>query len=49
MQLFEGMKAFRGDDNKIRLFRPMENMRRMLSTSERSCLPVSKVEVFQTF
>lgn len=38
-ELFEGMKAFRGDDNKIRLFRPMENMKRMLATSERACLP----------
>lgn len=38
-ELFEGMKAFRGDDDKIRLFRPMENMKRMLSTAERACLP----------
>ena len=40
MQLFEGMKAYRGDDGKIRLFRPELNMRRMLSTAERSVLPV---------
>ncbi|XP_060576542.1 branched-chain-amino-acid aminotransferase-like isoform X1 [Ruditapes philippinarum] len=39
-ELFEGMKAYRGDDDKIRLFRPMENMKRMLSTSERACLPL---------
>ncbi|XP_052800594.1 branched-chain-amino-acid aminotransferase, cytosolic-like [Mya arenaria] len=40
VELFEGMKAFRGDDDRIRLFRPMENMQRMLRTSERSCLPL---------
>ena len=40
-QLFEGMKAFRGNDNKIRLFRPMLNMERMHRSSDRSCLPVS--------
>ncbi|KAJ8364281.1 hypothetical protein SKAU_G00131120 [Synaphobranchus kaupii] len=39
-ELFEGMKAFRGVDNHIRLFRPMLNMQRMLSSAERSCLPL---------
>lgn len=39
-QCFEGMKAFRGDDNKIRLFRPMENMRRLNRSADRACLPV---------
>ncbi|CAF0819394.1 unnamed protein product [Adineta ricciae] len=38
-ELFEGMKAYRGDDGKIRLFRPDLNMKRMLSTAERSVLP----------
>ncbi|KAG7492090.1 hypothetical protein MATL_G00011010 [Megalops atlanticus] len=38
-ELFEGMKAFRGVDNHIRLFRPMLNMQRMLRSAERSCLP----------
>lgn len=41
VQLFEGMKAFRGVDNYVRLFRPMMNMERMHRTAERSCLPVS--------
>ena len=40
-QLFEGMKAFRGVDNHIRLFRPNLNMERMHRTADRSCLPVS--------
>ncbi|TRY62244.1 hypothetical protein DNTS_020209 [Danionella cerebrum] len=39
IQLFEGMKAYRGLDNKVRLFRPMMNMKRMLKSSQRSCLP----------
>jgi branched-chain amino acid aminotransferase len=34
------MKAYRGDNGKIRLFRPDLNMKRMLSTAERSVLPV---------
>lgn len=40
MQLFEGMKAYRGPDNKVRLFRPMINMKRMLKSAHRACLPV---------
>lgn len=39
MELFEGMKAFRGADNKIRLFRPEKNMERMLRTAVRAALP----------
>lgn len=41
IQLFEGMKAYRGVDNKIRLFRPEQNMDRMRRTAARSSLPVS--------
>ncbi|KTF73036.1 hypothetical protein cypCar_00020692 [Cyprinus carpio] len=39
VQLFEGMKAYRGPDNKVRLFRPMINMKRMLKSAHRACLP----------
>ncbi|KAL7977393.1 hypothetical protein Chor_009342, partial [Crotalus horridus] len=39
VELFEGMKAFRGIDQRIRLFRPMLNMDRMLRSSQRACLP----------
>ena len=39
IELFEGMKAYRGEDNKIRMFRPFENMKRMKSTAQRSYLP----------
>lgn len=38
-QLFEGMKAYRGEDGRIRLFRPDRNMARMLNTAARSSLP----------
>ncbi|XP_013408204.1 branched-chain-amino-acid aminotransferase, cytosolic [Lingula anatina] len=39
VELFEGMKAFRGVDGKIRLFRPEENMKRMNNSATRCCLP----------
>jgi len=38
-ELFEGMKAYRCVDNKVRLFRPMENLNRMALTTERTGLP----------
>lgn len=34
------MKAYRGVDNKIRIFRPDLNMIRMNNTAARACLPV---------
>ncbi len=33
-EAFEGLKAFRGKDNKIRVFRPIENAKRMQSTAQ---------------
>uniref|UniRef100_A0A673WSV5 Branched-chain-amino-acid aminotransferase n=1 Tax=Salmo trutta TaxID=8032 RepID=A0A673WSV5_SALTR len=48
IELFEGMKAFRGVDNHIRLFRPNLNMERMHRTADRSCLPLfDKVELLE--
>uniref|UniRef100_A0A2C9JWQ8 Branched-chain-amino-acid aminotransferase n=2 Tax=Biomphalaria glabrata TaxID=6526 RepID=A0A2C9JWQ8_BIOGL len=38
-ELFEGMKAYRCVDGKIRMFRPTENMKRMGKTAQRSALP----------
>ena len=38
-ELFESMKAYRGVDNNVRLFRPMLNMTRMAMSARRSCLP----------
>lgn len=39
LQAFEGMKAFKGDDGKTRLFRPMKNMERMNSSAETLFFP----------
>lgn len=37
--IFEGLKAYRGVDGKIRLFRPMENMKRFNRSAWRMCMP----------
>ncbi|MFH4978299.1 hypothetical protein AB6A40_005008 [Gnathostoma spinigerum] len=39
IELFEGMKAYRGHDGKIRLFRPEMNVARMRRSAARSALP----------
>lgn len=39
LQLFEGMKAYRGADDRIRIFRPNMNMNRMNLSAKRSGLP----------
>ncbi|XP_031614398.1 branched-chain-amino-acid aminotransferase, cytosolic [Oreochromis aureus] len=39
IQLFEGFKVYRGDDSRLRLFRPMLNMSRMANSAKRACLP----------
>ena len=38
-EIFEGMKAYRASDGSIRLFRPMENIKRLNTSAERLCLP----------
>lgn len=38
-EIFEGMKAYRAADGTIRLFRPLENIKRMNNSAERLCLP----------
>lgn len=38
-ECFEGMKAYRTDNGKVQLFRPMENVRRMNTSCERLCIP----------
>src|SRR5512132_2645350 len=37
--MFEGMKAFRGKDGKVRLFRPMRHAQRMAAGAPRLCMP----------
>ncbi|XP_013854063.1 branched-chain-amino-acid aminotransferase, mitochondrial isoform X4 [Sus scrofa] len=41
LQLFEGLKAYKGGDQRVRLFRPWLNMDRMLRSALRLCLPPS--------
>lgn len=38
-EIFEGMKAYRYEDGRIGLFRPMENAKRMNRSAERMCIP----------
>ncbi len=38
-EVFEGMKAYRGENGEIRLFRPMENFKRLNSSNERLVIP----------
>ena len=45
IELFEGLKAFRGVDGKVRIFRADANARRLLSTAERLCLPLPTEEM----
>ena len=44
--LFEGMKAYRGDDGKIRLFRPDMNWKRMDDGASRLCMQSPPHELF---
>ena len=38
-EVFEGMKAYRGEDDKIYLFRPEENIARLNRSCARVCIP----------
>lgn len=44
--LFEGMKAFRGVDQKIRLFRPEMNWKRLQVGAERLCMKAPDRDLF---
>ncbi len=37
--IFDGLKAFRGVDGKIRLFRPQKHVERMNNSAKRLCIP----------
>ena len=43
---FEGLKAFRGVDGKVRLFRPADNARRFQSSAYKLCLEPMPTDVF---
>ena len=45
IELFEGLKAFRGADGKVRLFRVQDNAERLRSSAERLWLPVPATEM----
>ena len=38
--IFEGLKAYRGQDGRVRLFRAMENMKRLNRSAHRMCMPL---------
>lgn len=44
--LFEGMKAFRGTDGVIRLFRPEKNWGRLVDGATRLCMEAPPFEIF---
>lgn len=46
-QAFEGLKAYRGSDDKIRLFRWIENARRMLNSANGILMPEVPVQMFK--
>lgn len=45
-ELFEGLKAYRGRDERIRLFRPELNIERMLASADRLQLPTFDAQEF---
>jgi branched-chain amino acid aminotransferase len=45
-EIFEGLKAYRGKDDQLFLFRPNENIRRMNASAERLCMPPIPQELF---
>lgn len=45
-EAFEGLKAFRGKDDKIRLFRVEENAKRMINSAKRVKMAEPPVELF---
>lgn len=38
-EIFEGMKAYRAPDGTVRLFRPLENVKRLNCSARRMCIP----------
>ena len=44
--VFEGMKAYRGYDGAIRLFRPDRNANRLIASCERLCIPPIDEQTF---
>lgn len=45
-ETFEGLKAYRGKDGNIYLFRPYMNAKRFQNSNERMCMPIIDEELF---
>jgi branched-chain amino acid aminotransferase len=45
-EIFEGLKAYRGKDGSIYLFRPEENIKRMKTSAEKLCMPPMDEKIF---
>ena len=45
--IFEGMKAFRTEDDRVQIFRVEKHYQRLVRTTERMCMPVVSEEVFR--
>ncbi|OPY88768.1 MAG: Branched-chain-amino-acid aminotransferase 2 [Smithella sp. PtaU1.Bin162] len=45
-EIFEGLKAYRGKDAAVYLFRPQENIKRMNKSAERLCMPLMDEAIF---
>src|SRR6266568_6352482 len=43
--IFDGLKAFRGVDGKVRLFRPQKHVERMNNSAARMCIPLLDPEL----
>src|SRR6476660_7909520 len=46
LSLFEGMKAFRMQDDNICLFRPKKHYQRLVQSMARMCMPLMTEELF---
>ena len=44
---FEGLKAFKGQDGRVRIFRPDANGERLVRTAQRVCMPEIPVQMFK--
>ena len=45
-EIFEGLKAYRGKNGEIYIFRPTENIKRMNISAERMCMPALDENIF---
>lgn len=43
-EIFEGLKAFRGVDGRVRLFRPRRHAERLVSSAQRVCIPPMDID-----